>query len=193
MDSRNDQIGTLASPPHSVAPRQLASPVDERDHVQGSLHAPTTLVMYSDFECLHCRRVYASLKRILADLPAILQLVVRHFPLVHDHPHAGIAARAAEAASRQGRFWEMHDMLFENQSALHAHALRGYAGAIGLDLDMFDRDLADNAVTDRVERDIASGRSNGVRGTPDLFVNGRRLEDAWNLTALRSAIVQAAA
>jgi protein-disulfide isomerase len=197
VERNDDQSGMPTSPSalssegSSTSHPQLVSPVDELDHVRGSDRATTTLVMYSDFECLHCRRAYATVKRLLAELPGMVRLVFRHFPLVHDHPHAGIAAKAAEAAARQGRFWKMHDMLFANQRALHASALRDYAGTLGLDLEQFDRDLADAAIKERVERDIASGRAIGVRGTPEFFLNGWRLGNPWDLSALRTTIERA--
>jgi protein-disulfide isomerase len=176
----------------SVLHQQAGQLVHEHDHVRGPGRAPVTLVKYSDFQCLHCGRAYSMLKTLLAELPDMFRLVFRHFPLVPEHPHAGVAARAAEAAARQGRFWQMHDALFENQRFLDADALRSYAETLGLDLEQFGRDLNDVAITARVERHIASGRASGVRGTPTLFLNGRPYGDAWDLDALRKGIMYAA-
>jgi protein-disulfide isomerase len=122
----------------------------------------------------------------------MFRLVFRHFPLVSEHPHAGLAARAAEAAARQGRFWEMHDALFANQRFLDADALRSYAADVGLDLHRFDRDLVDPGIAARIGQHIASGRAVGVRSTPTFFLNGQRSNNAWDLSALRTAIVTSA-
>jgi protein-disulfide isomerase len=179
--------------PCSICARYADVDVNDGDHVQGSKYASATLVMYSDFECLHCRRAYGTVKRLFAALPDSLRLVFRHFPIVRDHPHAGIAAMAAEAAAHQGRFWEMHDVLFANQRALHAGALRGYAESLGLDLEQFDRDFVDAATKARIERDITIGHAMGVRSTPEFFLNGERLDNAWDLSRLRTAIIRGAA
>ena len=171
----------------------LAEPVSETDHVAGPAAAPVTLVEYGDFECLHCGRAYPILRELRGELPETLRLVFRHFPMGWEHPHAAGAAKAAEAAARQGRFWAMHDELYEHQRLLDPDALRAHAEVIGLDLAQFDRDIHDPAVAARVQRDLASGRSSGVRGTPTFFLNGVRYGDPWDLDALRAAIAGAAA
>jgi protein-disulfide isomerase len=184
-----------ASPIESSTARamdRLAEPVHADDHILGAVHAPVTLVEYADFECLQCGRAYPDLQRVVAELPGAVRLVYRHFPLTWDHPHAGDAARAAEAAARQGRFWEMHDTLFRNQRHLDREALAAYAESIGLDVERFLRDFADPEIAARVARDMASGRASGVRGTPTFFLDGRRYENAWDLDALRGAIERAA-
>jgi formate-nitrite transporter family protein len=171
----------------------IAEPVNGRDHVQGSDDAPVTLLIYADFQCLQCGRAYAMLKELVEELPGTFRLAFRHFPLTSVHPHAGIAAKAAEAAARQGRFWEMHDTLFANQRFLDADALRDYAEDIGLDLVQFERDVVDPEIAARVERHILSGRESGVSSTPTFFLNGRMSHDTWDLGALRTAILVAAA
>ena len=178
--------------PTSANDARLVAPVDTLDHVRGPAFAPVTLIEYADFECLHCGRVYGILQRLTTSVPDTFRLVYRHFPLGWEHPHANDAARAAEAAARQGRFWEMHDMLFRHQDALDREALRAYAEDLGLDLARFDADLADQATLARVERDVASGERSGVRGTPTFFLNGARYSDPWDLDVLRAAIARAA-
>lgn len=171
---------------------ELLKSHDEHDHAQGPDDAPVTLLIYADFQCLQCGRAYGMLKELLADLPGVFRLVYRHFPLTSEHPHAGIAAKAAEAAARQGRFWDMHDMLFANQRFLDTDALRAYANRLGLDTEAFERDLISPDVAARVEQHLALGRASGVHSTPTFFLDGRVSEDAWDLNALRTAIIAAA-
>ena len=170
----------------------LVAPADDADHSQGPSTAPVTLIQYADFECLHCARAQPILRQLRDEIPDAFRLIFRHFPLGSDHPRAAGAARAAVAASRQGRFWEMHDRLFEYQAYLHPEAYRLHAEDIGLDIDRFDRDMADAALLDRIQRDVASGRASGVHGTPTFFLNGARYGDAPNLVLLRRAILGAA-
>ena len=126
-----------------------------------------------------------------------MRFVFRHFPLAELHPHAVAAAEAAEAAGAQGRFWPMHDMLYENQDALELDDLVGYADALGLDTGRFTEDLASHVYLGRVQRDFQSGVRSGVKGTPTFFINDVRFEDSWDpdtLTiALRAAAIRAKA
>jgi len=147
----------------------LADPVDEADHARGG--GGRQLVVYGDFECPYTAAAMQSIGRLLESGPAF-QLVFRHFPLRGIHPHAEVAAEASEAAARQGRFWEMHDLLFRSQRHLEDADLRRYAERIGLALGRFESDLLDPAVAARVERDIQSGDRSGVEGTPSLFIDG---------------------
>src|SRR5690242_11524051 len=151
----------------------MVEPLDEQvDHVRGEAGAPLILE-YGDYECPYSRQAFRAIERVERELSGRVQFAFRHFPLTQIHPHALAASEAAEAAARQGRFWEMHDLLFHRQKALEDDDLRSYANEIGLDLDRFDRDRADAAVLARIARDVASGEATGVvRGTPTLFIDG---------------------
>ena len=148
-------------------------PLDEAiDHVRG----PATgrlIVEYGDYECPYSRRAFREIERVERRLDGRVRFAFRHFPLAEIHPHALAAAAAAEAAARQGRFWDMHELLFHRQKALEDGDLRGYAAQLGLDVAAFDHDRASTAVADRIRRDIYSGLASGqVLGTPTLFING---------------------
>jgi protein-disulfide isomerase len=145
---------------------------DGVDHVRGPSRA-RLIVEYGDYECPYSRQAYRSIERVEAELVGGVRFAWRHFPLTEIHPHALAASRAAEAAALQGRFWEMHELLFHRQKALEDEDLRRYAGELGLDVGQFDFDRNDEAVLDRVERDFRSGLESGeVRGTPALFIDG---------------------
>ena len=167
----------------------LIAPIDGEDHSRGPVTAPVTLVQYADFECLHCARAQPILRQLRDAIPEAFRLVCRHVPLSADRPRAAGAARAAVAAGQQGRFWEMHDRLFEHQAYLSADAFQLHAEDLHLDMDRFVRDMTDPMVTARIERDLASGRASGVRGTPTFFLNGSRYGDAPDLAQLRRAIL----
>jgi Na+/H+ antiporter NhaA len=166
----------------------LADPVDpDRDHHRGPDDAPVTLVEYGDFECPYCGMAEPTVRRLLAD-HGDLRYVWRHLPLRDVHPRAQIAAEAAEAASEQGRFWEMHDLLLDHQAALQPVDLTRYAEQLGLDVERFTNDLHSHAFRDRVEADVESADISGVTGTPTFFVNGRRHRGAYDLDALSAAV-----
>lgn len=167
-------------------------PVDAADHVRGSPSALVTLVEYADFECLNCARAYPLLVRLLDEFNGTLRLVFRHYPLTWEHPASSLAAHAAEAAARQGRFWQMHDELFQNPGMLHREALYAHAASAGLDVGRFSEDLDDPSLTARIERDVDSGRRSSVRATPTFFVDGARYADSRNVEGLRDAIFEAA-
>lgn len=157
-----------------MAPEQsMIPPLDDGvDHVRGA-DAGRLIVEYGDYECPYSRQAYRSIERVEGELGGRVRFAFRHFPLTEIHPHALAAARAAEAAALQGRFWEMHDLLFHGQRALEDGDLRRYARELELDLGRFDRDRESEAVLDRIERDFRSGIESGeVRGTPTLFVDG---------------------
>ena len=170
----------------------LAAAVDETDHIRGAPTALVTVVEYADFECLNCARAYPLLVRYLEEFRGTLRLVFRHFPLGWEHPASALAARAAEAAARQGKFWEMHDELFRNPGMLHREALHAHAASIDLDLARFGTDLDDPALVARIERDIATGRASSVNATPTFFVEGARYANSRNVEGLREAIFDAA-
>jgi protein-disulfide isomerase len=164
---------------------------DERDHIRGSRTAPVTLVEYGDFECPHCGQAHVVLEALQEEVGDQFRLVFRHFPLTQVHPHAQRAAEAAEAAGAQGKFWEMHDALFENQEALEDVSLYSYAQDLDLDMVVFERDVVGGVYTPRVREDFMSGVRSGVNGTPTFFINGRRHNGAWDVESLGAAILAA--
>jgi protein-disulfide isomerase len=164
----------------------LAAAVDGADHARGA--GDRQLVVYGDFECPYTAAAMRSIG-LLVESGAAFELVFRHFPLRAIHPHAEAAARAAEAAARQGRFWEMHDLLFRNQQRLADADLRLHAGRLGLDLTRYDSDLVDPVVTARIRRDVESGSRSGVDGTPSLFVDGIRYLGPRDPTSLAGVLM----
>lgn len=157
----------------------------EQDHVRGPAGAPVLLV-YGDYECPYTRMAHRSIEAVQGrGVP--VRFAFRHFPLVQIHPHALHAALAAEAAGRQDRFWEMHDLLFHRQKALGDEDLRRYAAGVGLDPDAFATDVAGRAGLDRIEEDVASGLAAGVQGTPALFLDGAPL-GSYDADALTAAL-----
>jgi protein-disulfide isomerase len=149
------------------------APLDEKaDHVRGSPGGPVILE-YGDYECPYSRQAFHAIEQVEQQVGGNVRFAFRHFPLTDIHPHALAAATAAEAAGRQGRFWDMHELLFHRQKALEDGDLRGYAAQFGLDVAAFDRDRASTAVADRIRRDVDSGLASGqVLGTPTLFIDG---------------------
>jgi protein-disulfide isomerase len=162
---------------------------DERDHSRGPRTAPVTLVEYGDFECPHCGQAHVVLAELQGEMGDQFRLVFRNFPLTQVHPHAERAAEAAEAAGAQGRFWEMHDALFENQEALDDESLLSYAQDLDLDMVAFERDVVGGVYTQRVREDFMSGVRSGVNGTPTFFINGRRHNGPWDVESLGAAIL----
>jgi protein-disulfide isomerase len=171
-------------------PIDLAVPVTAIDHARGAEHAPAVLVEYADFECPHCKLAEPVLTHLLEIFPAKLRLVFRHYPLEGPHPHALLAAQAAEAAAGQGRFWEMHDLLFANQAHLKLHDLQRYARQLELDMTRFSAELGDEVYLQRIREHIAGGDRSGVRGTPGLFLNGRILDTSFGVQAIEQAVVK---
>ena len=167
----------------------LVLPVHGRDHVLGSADAPATLVEYGDYECPYCGLAHPIVKEVLRRLGRQLRFAFRHFPLAEIHPDAQPAAEAAEAAGAQGRFWEMHDLLYANQQALGGPDLLRYAGVLGLDVTRFARELADHTWETRVREDFTSGVRSGVNGTPTFFVNGVLLDGPWDADTLTDALL----
>jgi len=163
---------------------ELSTPVNAADHYRGPSHAPVTLVEYGDFECPNCKQAAPALKILLGRYPGRVRLVWRNFPLEEVHPHALDAALAAEAAAGQGRFWPMHDLLFDNQQHLKRPQLRAYAQKLELDMARYDADLSDTVYLQRVREDRDSGRASGVRATPGLFLNGRIFDVSFGLEHL---------
>lgn len=153
----------------------LKPAVSSADHHQGSVNAAFTLVEYGDYECPHCRRAHPLIKRLLKERGEDLNFVFRNFPLSEIHPHAQMSAIVAEAAGKQGKFWEMHDLIFENQDKLGAKFLMTLAEKLDLDLEKFAADSTSTEVATKVEKDFESGIRSGVNGTPTFFLNGSRV------------------
>jgi formate-nitrite transporter family protein len=166
-----------------VSGSNLTPAVGPDDHVMGPHGAPVTLVEYGDFECPYCGEAYPIVHEIQERMGDRLRFVFRNFPLSESHPHAQHAAEAAEAASAQGKFWEMHDMLYENQDALDDRHLVRYAADLGLDAKQLARELEAGTFEAAVREDFRSGVRSGVNGTPTFFVNGTRYDGPWNQPA----------
>jgi protein-disulfide isomerase len=167
---------------------QLTLPVGKRDHVQGDSAATLTLVEYGDYQCPHCGAAYPIVKAVQKRFGDKLKFVFRNFPLKNVHPQAELAAEAAEAAAAQGRFWEMHDAIFEHQSRLGEPFLLELAGRLKLDTHRFAADLAAGAFRKRVEEDFMSGVRSGVNGTPGFFIDGARYEESWDFETLSGVL-----
>jgi protein-disulfide isomerase len=168
------------------------APVKGHDHLQGSVDAPYVLVEYGDYQCPYCGEAHAVVKEIQERLGDKLCFVYRNFPLVDIHEHAEHAAEAAEAAAAQGRFWEMHNLLFENQNALEDEDLAAYATELGLDAKRLIADVRSGAHAARIKQDLISGEQNGVNGTPAFFVNGKPYENEPTAENLIAALVERA-
>jgi Na+/H+ antiporter NhaA len=170
-------------------PTTLAPPVDDgRDHVGGRVDAPLTLVEYGDFECPFCLRATGAVRELRERFGDELRFVWRHLPLSDVHPHAELAAEAAEAAAAQGRFWEMHGKLFEHQDELELQDLLGYAGMLELDVEEFARALEESRHEQRVQEDLLSAEASGARGTPTFFIGGRRHVGPYDAKTLAVAL-----
>ena len=170
----------------------LTLPVTGRDHVQGPATAPVTLVEYGDYQCPDCGRAHPIVKQIQQRLGRQLRFVFRNFPLTHSHEHALQAAEAAEAAGAQGRFWAMHDLIYEHQRALETQHLLSYAERLGLDVGRFEQDLVGHVHLARVKADFEGGDRSGVNGTPTFFINGLRHDDSYDEETLLAALEAAA-
>ena len=185
----------IARLPASVRARQLAGTADElldlsddveeeRDHVRGPADAPVTLVEYGDYQCPYCGQAEVVIRELLDSFGDDLRYTWRHLPLNDVHPRAQMAAEAAEAAAAQGRFWELHDKLLDNQDALQPPDLGRYAGEIGLDVERFWEDLRRREHAPRVSEDVASADASAVAGTPTFFINGKRHQGAYDTATL---------
>ena len=166
----------------------LRTPVGPQDHTQGDPDAAVTLVEYGDYECPHCGRAYPIVKRVQNHFGERVLFVFRNFPLTKSHPRAESAAETAEFAAAQGKFWEMHDLLFENQDRLGPELYEELAEALGLDpVGLIDA-LDSGQFSDRVRADFNSGIRSGVNGTPTFFINGQRHDGPFDYPALVGAI-----
>jgi protein-disulfide isomerase len=176
-----------------IARARLAVPVsEERDHIRGPSAAPVTLVEYGDYECLYCGQAYYVLKELESRAGNLIRFVFRNFPLTTIHPHAERAAEAAEAAGAQGKFWETHDRLYENQQSLEDEDLLESGVLKGLDIHRIAREIHEGRYLTRIREDFLSGARSGVNGTPTFFINGARHDGSWDLATLMAAIEKAA-
>ena len=169
---------------------QLKTPVHSGEHILGSLKAPVILVEYADFECPYCAQAHGIVQNLRRELGNQLAFVFRNFPLADIHPHAENAAQFAEAAAAQGKFWEVHDYLFEHQRHLSDSDLARIASLLRLDQDALRDDLESDRPSEEVEGDFQDGLDSGVEGTPAFFINGELFEGNWSepgelLAALR--------
>ncbi len=156
--------------------RPLSKPIDRKDHKLGPSDANLQIVTYSDFECSHCKESYLVIKNILNNFPKQVRYVFRHFPLIEIHPFALDAGVAAEAAALQSKFWEMHDVLFENPQLLTVDGIFEMAAMANLDVDQFKKDIQLEDLEEKVELDFESGILSSVNGTPTFFINNERFE-----------------
>jgi protein-disulfide isomerase len=170
----------------------LLVPVGPDDHIQGAETAPLTLVEYGDYQCPYCAAAHVNVRLVQDQLGPRLRFVFRNFPLTQVHPLAELAAEAAEAAGSQGKFWEMHDALYENQPALSPELIAALAQGLGLDMERFNEDLASGRFGERVKRDFMGGVRSGVAGTPTFFINGERYEGGWDEASLLNVLRAAA-
>jgi len=169
-------------------PATLTKSVSARDHAEGPADAPLTLVEYGDYQCPYCGAAYPVVKRLQKTLGKKLRFVFRNFPLTQAHPYALIAAEAAEAAALQGKFWEMHDLLFEQQTFLKPDIIPAWAERIGLNLEKFGNDIRQGVVEKRIKDDRQSGIRSGVNGTPTFFINGTRYDGLSDYNPLLAAL-----
>jgi|SRR5271154_322626 len=157
----------------------LVQPVSKEDHIQGSPSATIELLEYGDYQCPHCGYAFPIVKEIQRQLGDKLRFIFRNFPLRKIHPQAMSAAIAGEAAALQGKFWEMHEMLIENQRRLNHDSIIEYAESIGLDIDQFTKDIKSHVLEDKVMSDFQGGLRSGVNATPTFFVNGEKYDGDW--------------
>ena len=166
----------------------LTQPVTSQDHAEGPAGAPLTLVEYGDYQCPYCGAAYPVVKRLQKTLGKKLRFVFRNFPLTQAHPYALIAAEAAEAAGLQGKFWQMHDLLFEQQDLLKPEIIPLWAKKTGLNVEEFGNDIRQGVVEKRIKDDRQSGIRSGVNGTPTFFINGARYDGSPDYVSLLAAL-----
>lgn len=169
--------------------RMQRTTIDGRDWSRGVANAPIILLEYGDMECPYCAAARPVLESLVFENPEALRLVFRHFPVTSIHPHALLAAEAAEAAGAQGSFWEMHDILLSRQQRLELDDLLSYAGELDLDLERYERELRAHSHLPEVRADFRRGIQDGVNGTPTIFINGLRYDGVRDRQSMLSAIV----
>jgi protein-disulfide isomerase len=175
---------------HLPAGAKLMLPRANHDHIQGPMDAPIALVEYGDYECPYCGEAYPMVKALQERLSDRLCFAFRNFPLVNSHPHAEHAAEAAEAAGAQGKFWEMHDLLYENQTALEDEDLARYAASLGLDVRQLITEVESGHHSPRLREEFRTGARGGVNGTPTFFINGVRYDGTRDFDEMLVALTQ---
>lgn len=170
----------------------LSDPLNDHDHIRGDSDSPVILVEYADFECPYSGHAYYIVKQLLEDMDGKFGFVFRNFPLTQIRPHALPAALAAEAAGMQGAYWEMHDLLFEQQHRLDPEYLIAFAQVLGMDIEQFIVDMTSDDAAGRIRRDFVGGIRSGVNGTPAFFVNGVRHDGPYDYETLKGLIEKAA-
>lgn len=169
---------------------RLTEPQPKRDHIRGPHDAPIKMLEYGDYECPYCGQAHPIVKAIQQELAGRLCFAFRNFPLTNAHAHAKQAAEAAEAAGAQGKFWEMHDLIYENQDALEYEDLAQYATVLRLDVRRFIQEMQANVHEPRIREDFQSGIRAGVNGTPTFFINGERFDGVPDFDSLLAALTQ---
>ena len=167
---------------------KLKPPVNTQDHMRGDPKSGVILVEYGDFQCPHCGAAYPIVKQIEKKYSGNLAFVFRQFPLSESHPFAMAAAVASEAAAIQGKFWEMHALLFEYQSRLNAATILHHAKTLELDMARFEKDIRDSTLLKKVEASFESGIVSGVNGTPSFFINGTKYNGSYDFNSISEAI-----
>jgi protein-disulfide isomerase len=178
----------MKSQPHPIT---LAVPPEPTDHFLGSEHARVTLLEYGDFECPSCKVATQTPKLLLERFPSRIRFIYRHFPLEEAHPHALMAAEASEAAGAQGKFWQMHDLLFQNQAHLKDRDLYRYAGEVGCDLARYTAEMDDHIYLQKVREHMEGGRRCHMRATPTFFLDGVVQDISFGMQALHDAVAAA--
>jgi protein-disulfide isomerase len=173
------------------SPPSLAVALEPTDHMLGSEHARVTIVEYGDFECPSCKVAATTPMLLLERFPNRIRFVFRHFPLQEAHPHALMAAEASEAAAAQGKFWPMHDVLFQNQAHLKDKDLYRYAAGLGLDMARYKAEMDDHIYLQKVREHIAGARRSHIRATPTFFVDGIVQDISFGMKALHDAVASA--
>jgi protein-disulfide isomerase len=169
----------------------LAVAPEPTDHAQGPEHAPVTLIEYGDFECPSCKVAVQTPKLLLERFPSRIRFIFRHFPVQDAHPHALLAAEVSEAAAAQGKFWAMHDLLFQNQAHLKDRDLYRYANEIGLDMARYTAEMDDHIYLQKVREHADGGRRSHIRATPTFFLDGVVQDISFGMKALHDAVAAA--
>lgn len=179
---------TVQAPPAATADISKIAPVSDSDHIRGNKNAKITMIEYSDFECPFCQRHAPTLQQVIDQYEGDVRLVYRHLPLSSIHPNAQKAAEASECAADQGKFWEMHDKLFENNTALGVTNLKSYAKDLGLNQSKFDDCLDSGKYAAKVNQQAAEAQAAGITGTPGTFVNDQLVKGAYPLSTFQQII-----
>ena len=175
----------------SEHPFRLTPPVGATDHLLGEAHAPVSVVEYGDFECPNCKQAAPAVKLLLERFPGRISFVFRHFPLEEAHPHALLAAEVAEVAAAQGKFWPMHDLLFDNQLHLKPNQIHAYAARVGIDMARYTAEMDDHIYLQKVREHVEGGRRSHIRATPTFFVDGVVQDISFGMKALHDSVATA--